>query len=441
MKSIYHCALSLILFLSLPVFAQKDFKVEEVVFLPVQTSINPAVYNYLKTNLLAIEKKENQLPIIKLNTPGGLVTTTKDILTLMGSLKVPVGIWVTPEGASATSAGALIASGAHILLMSPGTNIGAATPITMGSDIKQKDAKAKAVNDLVALVSSLSKARGRETKAFEKMITKAESLDSQNALKEKVIDAIINNNSELLEFLSNREIQVQGKKIKLTVNTKSVSFKTKEMDPGQQILNIFANPTTAYLFFIIGAALLYFELQAPGGFVAGAIGVVFLFLAGIGFQVLPLNVGAMGLIILSFILFVLEAYITSFGVLTIAGVASLIFGSLFLFRTENSLIELERSVVFSVVIAITIYVAFVGWYFIKTYVKPKNRYTHENEYGHVSKSLGQRDEKYLYQVKVDGEIWQALCKEELTLGERVFVERTNEDKLLLDIKKIKKENV
>jgi membrane-bound serine protease (ClpP class) len=319
--------------------------------------------------------------------------------------------------------------------MSEGTNIGAATPINLGKDIQQKDAKSKAINDLVALVRSLSKARGRNPDHFEKMISEAESLDARVALKERVIDQIINSQEELIKFMHEREVIVKGQSLKIDVSKELTVFKN-EMDPGQKILNIFANPTTAYVLFVIGAALIYFELQSPGGMISGAIGIIFLFLAGIGFQVLPLNVGAMGLIILSFILFVLEAYITSFGILTIAGIASLIFGSLFLFRTDNSFIELEQSVVLSVAASIIAYVLFLGWFFVKKYIKRKNYYSTQNEIGIISKELESHDELYHYQIKVDGEIWNAKSKEKLNLDDKVKVQKANEDKLILTITKI-----
>jgi membrane-bound serine protease (ClpP class) len=436
MKRTIFYALSLLLIFPFASFGESLYQVKKLTYLEVDSSINPATFNYLETNFKKLSAEKGDLAIIKLDTPGGLVSTTKDILTLIGSMDYPVAVWVTPEGASATSAGAIIASGAHILVMSEGTNIGAATPINMGKDIEKSDVKSKAINDLVALVRSLSKARGRSPKYFEKMISNAESLDARDALKKKVIDQIINSDVELVEYLNNRALTVKGKQIRTEV-LPTVIVKTIEMDPGQQILNIFANPTTAYVLFVIGAALIYFELQAPGGFVAGGVGVVFLCLAGIGFQVLPLNIGAMGLIILSFILFVLEAYITSFGILTLSGLASLVFGSLFLFRTENSFIELERAVIFSVVAAVSVYVIFLGWFFIKTYKKHKDYYSAETKEGIVLKVLEELNGVFHYQVRVHGEIWNAKSNEKLSLDDNVLVNNADEDELILTITKTK----
>lgn len=415
-------------------FAATDYSIQKITYLNISASINPAVKNYIESNLEKTSKNPGGLLVIKLDTPGGLVSTTKEILTLIGDSDIPVGVWITPEGASATSAGAIIASGAHILVMNDGTNIGAATPITMGKDIDQKDARAKAINDLVALVRSLSKVRGRNPEAFEKMISEAESLDSQTALKEKVIDAIVHKEKDFKDFLAGLEINLKGEALKLQVSD-SVESETIDMDPGQQALNIFANPTTAYILFIIGAALLYFEFQAPGGFVAGAVGVIFLVLAAIGFQVLPLNFGAMGLIVLSFILFILEIFITSFGVLTIAGIASLVFGSLFLFRTENSYIELEQTAIWSTVAAVSLYVIFLGWYFVKTYIKPKNYYSQKGEEGHVVNFKKEEEGEFFYQVKVNGEIWNAVSKEQLPIDSKIAIIESDQENMILKIQK------
>lgn len=411
-----------------------EYTINHTKILKIQSSINPATFNYLKENLKKLSMKNGDLAIITLDTPGGLVSTTKEILTLIGSLEIPVAIWITPEGASATSAGSIIASAAHILVMSEGTNIGAATPIGLGKDIEQKDARAKAVNDLVALVRSLSMARGRNPNHFEKMITEAESLEARTALKENVIDQVINNQSDLFSYIEQKEIVIKGMKYKIILSPNN-SVRTIEMDLGQKILNIFANPNIAYILLIVGAALLYFELQAPGGFIAGSVGVFFLFLAGIGFHVLPLNIGAALLIIFAFLLFVLEAYITSFGVLTLAGITSLIFGSLFLYRAEDSLMSLETNIIISVVASIAFYVIFIGLFFIKTYVKHKNYYASKNDYAFISKILDKKDNLFYYQIKVRGEIWKAKSTEQLSLEQKVQIINQTPTDLTFTIKK------
>ena len=413
-----------------------DYEIKSLKILEVNSSINPATLNYLENSLKKLSKKNADAVVIKLDTPGGLVTTTKDIITLIGSVDFPVIVWITPEGASATSAGAIIASAAHILVMSAGTNIGAATPVGLGKDIKKSDGKAKAINDLVALITSLSNARGRNAEKFKLMISEASSFDSQTALKDKIIDGIVDTQVDLIKFINNKKVKVLGSELSLKI-TNHAEIKVIQMDPGQRILNIFANPMTAYILFIIGAALLYFEFQAPGGFVAGGVGAFCLVLAGIGFQVLPLNFGALGLVVLSFVLFVLEAYITSYGVLTLSGVAALTFGSLFLFRTENAYLDIQLPMILSSVLAIVLYVGIIGFVILRSKRKKHEFFTSVNHEGHITNCLGLDGDLYMYQVRVNGEIWNTSSSTVFLLNEKVNITAQDNDKNRIKIEKIK----
>lgn len=412
-----------------------EYEIKKVSIFKINSSINPATYNYLKTNLKKLSKDNGDMAVITMDTPGGLVTTTKDIITLIGELNVPVVVWITPEGASATSAGAIIASSAHLLVMSQGTNIGAATPVGLGKDIKKSDGKAKAINDLVALVRSLSKARGRNPDRFAQMISDASSFDSQTALKDKIINGIVNSQADLFKFVDKKQVTVLGEKYDLKFNPLA-EIRTVQMDPGQRILNIFANPMTAYIFFVIGAALLYLEFQAPGGFVAGAIGAVCLVISAIGFQVLPLNYGALGLILLSFILFIIEIYITSYGILTLGGIASLVFGSLFLFRTENAYLDIQLPMVLSVVAAIVVYVLLIGMVIFKTRGQRQSFFNNENMFGHILKFLGKDGDQFIYQVKVNGEIWKAVTDSEFSDNEKVKIIEQDDEHIRVKISKL-----
>ncbi len=410
----------------------RTIKIQKLTKLTIDSSINPATLSYLETGFKEANEKDSQGILINMNTPGGLVSTTKKILNLIGTSEIPVIIWISPEGSSATSAGAIISSGAHLLYMSEGTNIGAATPVQMGQEMDEKsDLRQKSINDLVALVTSLSKSRGRNAKGFADMIENATSFDSQEALKENLIDGIINRQSDIKNIIHGKIVHIKGNDLKIDIPGDLI-IENYEMDLGQLILNIFANPSLAYILFLIGAALIYFELQAPGGFIAGAVGVFFIVLAGIGFQVLPLNFGGLGLIILSFFLFILEAYITSYGVLSLAGIASLITGSLFLFRTNDSYLELSHTLIFSTTGAIAVFLAGVAWIFIKS---GKNIGSEQfnsliGKKAIVSEIINEAD--FIYQVKVGGEFWKLKSKKELSIGDEVeILEKDTKDMFLL----------
>ena len=407
--------------------------VDRVLVLEVGSSINPSTFNYIESGLEKARSVGADLILIELTTPGGLVTTTKDILTLFGGSDVPFAVWVRPEGASATSAGAILASGAHILVMSEGTNIGAAMPITMTGKIDNNDARDKAINDLVALVQSLAEVRGRNAKMFGEMISSAASFKASAAKDGGLIDGIVNSRQEFTEFLRDRTIHFGGQDVALDVSP-TLEFVTFEMDGGQKLLNIFANPTLAYILFLIGAALIYLELQAPGGLMAGALGALCLVLAGIGFQVLPLNFGGLGLIILAFILFVMEAFVMSYGLLSLAATASLVFGSLFLYRTEDSYVSLSKSVIFSSVGAILAFIGLIVFMMIKDR-KKLGSMAFDTVVGQRAKVLAVLDEtdghyRY-YQVGVGGEIWRAASEVEYRPGDICTIKK--KDRLTLKI--------
>jgi membrane-bound serine protease (ClpP class) len=450
----------------------ETLQVNRILHLEINSTINPATLNYLRTAYSKARLERYQMVLININTPGGLVTTTKDILTLIGDADFPTTIWIRPEGASATSAGAIIASGAHLLYMSEGTNIGAATPVQMGGDIdgekKKKsdsdenaeekddtkknerpkslqeqiqdelrkgreqdggqgsDMRSKAINDLVALVQSLSEARGRNAEAFAEMIRTAASFKAREAYDMNLINGIVNTMDELLETMDGAELSVKGKSYQLVVQNPEVV--ALEMDLGQKLLDIFANPGLAYILFMIGAALIYLEMQSPGGFIAGSIGAMCLLMAGIGFQVLPVNFGALGLIALSFLFFTMEIYVTSYGVLSLVGLTSLVSGSLFLYRSTDGYIEIGYPLIFSTMSAIIAFMAFIAYMFFRDRNKAMN-HDFNNTVGHTGIIMTKQDSLeegfHYYQVKVNGEIWRARTKSPKELQERVVIIHQN----------------
>ncbi|OFZ70238.1 MAG: hypothetical protein A2451_02490 [Bdellovibrionales bacterium RIFOXYC2_FULL_39_8] len=210
------------------------------------------------------------------------------------------------------------------------------------------------------------------------------------------------------------------------------------MDLGQKILDMFANPSMAYILFLIGAALIYLEMQAPGGFIAGSIGAIFLVLAGIGFQILQLNIGALGLIVLSFVMFILEIYVTSYGILALAGLAALTFGSLFLFRSDNTYLELSRSLIFSSVASVAFFLLLIGFFVAKDIIgkKKKNKgefFSLAGQKAIIVSNLATTDNMHHYLVKISGEIWKAQSDIKYNIGDSCEVIAHDKDKLVLTI--------
>lgn len=414
-----------------PTFAVGDEIVfDEVSTLSINSAITPATYDYLKRNVEKLPR--TSLILIKMNTPGGLVSTTKDIITLIGREKRPIVVWITPEGASAASAGSIIASAAHFIFMSPATNMGAATPVGLGEDLKESDGKKKAMNDLTALVRSLSASRNRPHEPFEKMITAADSYTDKESLKLGIINGIISHEKEIPELINGKTVIVGG--APTVIKIESPKFQDYEPSMGQKIFEVLANPSTAYILFLIGVALIYFEFQAAGGFIAGSIGVCCLILAGMAFQVLPLDWGSMGLIVAGIVLLVLELYVTSYGLLGLAGVFAFVMGSLFLFHGDTGFISVQYSVIFSSLAGVFVAIGIIAWYLWKDKKrnnKKENFFLPVGATGTVLTKLNAHE----YQVKVRGEIWRAFSDEELNLNDSVEVNSVETEKLIIKIKK------
>lgn len=411
-------------------YAESGFDVKEIRILSIKSAITPATYDYLFQQLG--KSSENRLTIIKLNTPGGLVTTTKDIISLFSKGNHPVVVWVTPEGASAASAGSIIASGAHFIFMSPGTNMGAATPVGLGEDIKEGDGRKKAMNDLTATVRSLSEVRGRPSQPFEQMITEAKSFTDKESLKLGIIDGIVSDEGALIKSLQGKKWK-NGKTDQIISIPESTPVKIVDPSFGQKILEVLTNPSTAYFLFLLGAALIYFELQAPGGFIAGSIGATFLVLAAIAFQVLPLDWGALGLMLVGVVCLVLELYVTSYGLLGLAGIIAFGLGSLFLFHGEEGFISIQYPVLISTFLGILVPMIFLTWYVLKDIRKKKSSsdfFVPLHSDGVVMGRNGTH-----YQVKVRGEIWNASGEEDLVAGDSISVIEADNKQLILKIKK------
>lgn len=406
--------------------------IKEVSLFQINSAITPATLDYLKLHTGKLP--DGALILIKMNTPGGLITTTKDIITLLSNQSHPIVVWITPEGASAASAGAIIASSAHLIYMSPGTNMGAATPVGLGEDIKESDGKNKAINDLTAMVRALSDSRGRPGQPFEEMIKTAASYTDKEALKLNIINGLASSQSEILESINGKSVMIKGAPVTLDFQN-HMEIKVYGPTMGQKILEVLANPSTAYFLFLIGVALIYFEMQAPGGYIAGTVGVCFLILAAVAFQVLPLHWGAMGLIAAGIVLLIMEIFIVSYGILSVLGIAAFTIGSLFLFHGEAGFISIKYPVLLSTLGGVGFSVAVILFYF---FLEKKKQPQHNNFFIPTGSkgTILLSTTPYQHQVKVKGEIWNATSTEELNIGDKVEVLSTSDKNLIINVKKV-----
>jgi membrane-bound serine protease (ClpP class) len=297
---------------------------------PAVGSINPGLAEFIVDSIRQAEKEQAEAVVLQLDTPGGLDASMRKINQGIANSKVPIIVYVSPKGARAASAGVFITVAAHVAAMAPGTNIGAAHPVALGVGKPDKVMGDKIVNDMAAYGRALALERGRNADWVEKSVRKSVSIDAAEALRLKVIDYTAENLTELIGKVHNFTVKMPDGPRK--IQTTGVPLKEIPEGLGTRILKHIADPNIAFILMLIGLAGLYFELSNPGLVLPGVVGAMSLLLAFYAFQTLPVNFIGIMLIVLAFIFFILEIYLTSFGLLTLAGIISLLLGGMMLFR-------------------------------------------------------------------------------------------------------------
>jgi membrane-bound serine protease (ClpP class) len=296
----------------------------------LEGTINPGTAQFVIKGLKRAEASKHKLVIIRLDTPGGLDSSMRSIVKAILNSSIPIVVYVAPRGARAASAGVMITIAAHVAAMAPQTNIGAAHPVSADGKEINKTMSEKVVNDMVAYVRSIAKDRGRNQEWVEKAIRESVSITADVAVKEKVVDLVARDIDDLLSLLDGKEIVLDKGKVKLETK----GLKLIYVSPGwrDRVLNTISNPNIAYVLMMIGMAGLYFELAHPGGILPGVIGAISIILAFFAFQTLPVNYAGLLLIALAIIFFIAEIKVASYGLLSVAGLISLILGSIMLFE-------------------------------------------------------------------------------------------------------------
>jgi len=301
-----------------------------VTIIEVEGSINPASSAFISKGIKQAEKNNSNFIILRLDTPGGLVSSMKDIVKDIMNSPLPVVIYVGPRGAGAVSAGVFIAISGHIAAMAPGTNIGAAHPV--GQDGKDIDGamSEKITNDMVSYGRGIAKNKNRNPHWVERSIRESASITSEEAFKLGVIDMLADDMDSLIEQLDGMEVPVNGQTVKLS----SRGLKKVYINYGlrDNILRIIGDPNIAYILLMIGMIGLYFEFVNPGAIFPGVTGGICLILAFYSMQTLPVSYAGVLLIFLSIVFFIAEVFTASYGILSIGGVIALTIGSLMLFE-------------------------------------------------------------------------------------------------------------
>ena len=319
--------------------------------------ISPASSSYLLRVVELAEKNDASCLIVKLDTPGGLDESMREITKRILNAEIPIIVYVAPKGARAASAGVFILYASHIAAMAPGTNIGAAHPVSMGGEKMDSVMLEKVTNDAVAYIKALAKERGRNQKWAERAVRESASIDAETALELGVCEIIAEDEEDLIAKLDGRTTKVKGKRI--TLKTESKPVKRVAMTLRERLLLILTNPNIAYILLLLGIYGLFFELQNPGMIFPGVVGGICLILGFYALHLLPVNYAGVALIILSAILFILEIYVTSQGVLAIGGIISLVMGSLILFESNVPFLRVSWEVIMIVAIIIAGFFIFI----------------------------------------------------------------------------------
>ena len=394
----------------------------------IDGGINPAVNDYIRESIQRAHEGKARALIIQLDTPGGLLSSTRSIVKEMLSAPLPVIVYVAPSGAGAGSAGVFITMAANIAAMAPGTNIGAAHPVAGGGQEVKGVMGEKIENFTASFSETIAKRRGRNTDFAIQAVRRSISITDVEALEKRVVDIIATDVSDLLRQASGREVDVAGAKRTLDFN--GVSVLRFEMGLKQEILNILAHPNVAYLLMMAGILGLYMEFSNPGALFPGIAGGIALLLALASFQVLPINYAGLLLIGLGMCLLVAEAFLPSFGLLGISGVVSLGLGSLLLFDVEGSDLSVDPSIVLAAVGTLSAFVLVVSFLVVKSQ-RRKATLGFEGLVGELGEVRERLDLKG--KVFVHGEVWNAEGAERLEPGDRIEV--VGHDGMILKVKR------
>jgi membrane-bound serine protease (ClpP class) len=424
--------LSIIFFLFLGVsisYAQDSSKTAEkskalessdrvVTALKIQTAIGPVTTREIAQAISRSEKMRARALLIELNTPGGQMEATWDIIREILASDIPVVVYVYPPGSRAASAGVFITYAAQLAAMAPQTNIGAAHPVGMGGANIDSTLNEKITNDAVAKIQTLAKKRGRNMEWAEDAIRKSVSIPEFEALKLHVIDVVAADPEDLLDKIDGDTVDVASGPV--VIHSKGAPIKEISIGFGDAILTIITDPNIAYILMAIGMLGLYFEFANPGAILPGVLGGISLILALFAFQALPINFAGVLLIILAIILFILEVKITSHGILGAGGVISLFFGSLLLVNTSEWPYQgISLSVIIPTVLVFTAFFFLAAYMSIRT--RRKKVATGKagllDEIAVTKTAVGPDGGR----VFVHGELWTAISDQPIESNKRVRI--------------------
>jgi len=395
--------------------ATPAFAVPRVNLIVIDGSINPAIDDFIRESIATSASDGAQALVLQLDTPGGLLTSTKGIVKALLGAPLPVIVYVAPAGASATSAGVFVTMAAHVAAMAPGTTIGAAHPVGAGGGDVGGDMREKIENFTVSFGQTIAQRRGRNVAWAEKAVRESVSITEKEALEKKVIDLVAPDLTALLTRADGREVQVGDERRKLALGA-DAEIRPLEMRLKHRVLDRIADPNVAYLLFMAGLLGLYFEFAQPGVIFPGVAGAICLLLALMAFQVLPISSTGLLLLVFGIAMMIAEIFVTSFGVLGVGGMTAFVLGSLLLF--DDPTIAVHRPIIAAAALTVGAFMLAVGYLVLRTQARRATTGSEGliGEVGVVRERVDRTGK-----VFVHGEYWNAVSDQPLDVGERVEV--------------------
>jgi membrane-bound serine protease (ClpP class) len=388
----------------------------------VNDFIQPVTAEYIGRALELAAANHDQAVLIEINTPGGLIDSTREIIEKIVASPVPVIIYVTPSGSRAASAGFFILESADVAAMAPGTNTGAAHPVILGG--KMDDVmKQKMENDAAALMRSVVAKRGRNVELAESAVRESKSFTDQEALDKKLIEYIAPNEQDLFRQLNGKSFKrFNGTTVTLSLQDKDQPVRDYRMTLKQRILSSIMDPNVAFILLAIGALALYAEFNHPGAVIPGTVGVVFILVAAFALNLLPVRFAAIAMIIGAFALFAAEAKFASHGVLTTGGIVLLTLGGLFLVDAPIP----EMRVHLATALAVSIPLGMITAFLMSIAVRARRNKIVTGKQGLIGEiGIAQSTLAPTGKVFVHGELWDAVSAVPIPAGEQIIVRQVD----------------
>jgi membrane-bound serine protease (ClpP class) len=401
----------------------------QVLKIVINDTIQPITDEYIARAIAQAQSQKAQALLIELNTPGGLADSTREIIEKILASPVPVIIYVTPSGSRAASAGFFILEAADVAAMAPGTNTGAAHPVTIGGPKMDDIMKEKVENDSAALMRSVTAKRNRNVQVAESAVRQSKSFTDQEALSQHLIDYVATSQEDLFR-------QMQGKPVKrfngqaITLNLLDQPVRSYEMTLKERILAYLMDPNIAFVLLAIGLLALYVEFNHPGAVVPGTVGVIFILLAAFALNLLPTRFAALILIAASFALFALEAKFASHGILTTGGIALLTLGGLLLVDAPIP----EMRVHLLTALAVSIPLGLITAFLMGIALRARRNKIATGPQGLVGEvGVAQTALTPQGKVFVHGETWNAVASTQLSAGSKIVVRKVDAEQLQLEV--------